>query len=93
MRRRAFLMSAAGATLGRAAVPVYPDHRELLYYLDSRGRRRTVRTPADWARRVAHLHAHMERVMGPLPARSRVPLEMRIHEEAAQANYLRRRLT
>ncbi len=45
----------------------YPNHRELLYYVDDAGVSHPVRTPADWAIRRAHILRGMQAVMGPLP--------------------------
>ena len=50
-------------------------------------------TPADWERRVADIKARMEEVMGPLPARSSEPLDMRIVDDVQTEKYSRQRIT
>lgn len=45
----------------------YPNHRELLYYVDEYGQSHPVRTRHDWAHRRAHILRGMQAVMGPLP--------------------------
>ncbi|MBM3740634.1 MAG: alpha/beta fold hydrolase [Acidobacteria bacterium] len=91
MTRRSLLLAASG--LSAADAPPYTEHKDLLYFLDARGDRRPVRTPADWARRVAHLHGHMQRVMGALPAKTRAPVDLQVKEDVRLQKYTRRRVT
>ncbi len=88
MLRRHFVLSTAAA-----AAPVYENRKDLLFYLDPQGRRRVVKTPEDWKIRVAHLRQNMERVMGPLPAASTAPLDMRVLDETPMPGYVRRHVT
>jgi len=90
MTRRRLLAAATG--LAAPHPPEYPDHGDLSYYLDTAGRRRPVRSPSDWARRVAHLHAHMQRVMGPLPPPARAAAGLEVTEEVRLDRYTRRRV-
>ncbi|HUS08143.1 MAG TPA: alpha/beta hydrolase family protein [Bryobacteraceae bacterium] len=76
-----------------ADTPVYADKKNLLFYLDTAGRKHPVQSPADWAKRVAHIQANMEAVMGPLPPATSVPLDLRIVEEVRSDAYTRRRIT
>lgn len=92
-RRQLLLLTPWTALAAPGAPPDYPEHANLLYYLDARGRKRPVRSRTDWALRVAHLHAHMERVMGPLPAKSAAPLDVQVKEEVRLARYTRQRVT
>ena len=88
---RAFLVSflAAGAF-----APFYRDKTHLLVYIDASGKEQPVRTPADWAKRRAHILANMQEVMGPLPPDSRrVPLDVQIVEEVREKDYTRKKLT
>jgi len=55
----------------RARSPRYPDHSKLMVWRDASGKGHPVRTPADWAKRRAHILAGMQEVMGPLPPASR----------------------
>jgi hypothetical protein len=76
------------------APPVYPDKTNLLVYRDTAGKEHPVRTAADWAKRRAHILAHMQEVMGPLPDASRkVPLDVQVVEEVKTEKYVRRKLT
>jgi dienelactone hydrolase len=62
--------------------PVYPEHQDLSYYLDAAGNKHKVATPDDWRVRRAHILAHMQTVMGPLPGdEKRVPLDLKTLEE------------
>ena len=74
--------------------PLYPDKNNLLVVRDDRGRAHPVTTPEDWARRRAHILANMQEVMGPLPdPAEKVPLDVRVTEEARMPLYLRRKLS
>ena len=81
-----------------AAVPLptaiaYPDHADLLTVRDAAGASRPVKTPEDWAQRVAHIKANMQQVMGPLHDTSRwAPLEVEIVSEEKTDPYLRRKV-
>jgi hypothetical protein len=83
------------ATPGHAdEPPCYADKTNLLVYRGPDGRAHPVKTPADWAKRRAHVLANMQLVMGPLPDDSKkVPLEPRIEEEIKTAKYVRRKIT
>ncbi|MFO0927179.1 MAG: alpha/beta fold hydrolase [Gemmataceae bacterium] len=76
-----------------AGPPRPPDRADLLSYRDDRGERRAVRTPADWPKRVAQIHAGMEAVMGPLPPPTDLPLDVRVTGETPLRLYTRRHLT
>src|SRR3982750_1826368 len=86
----AFLLGLHGLA---ADVPVYDNKADLLFYLDSNGGKHAVRSPADWARRVAHTKGNMQKVMGPLPEPSSEPLDIRVVEEIKTAKCSRRRIT
>ena len=56
--------------------PLYPDHQDLLYYLDAKGSKHPISKPADWEKRREHILANMQRAMGPVPdVNSKVPLQ------------------
>lgn len=93
MTRRFFLGTSAAAAMSAASVPEYAGHSDLLYYLDARGRKHSVRNARDWSRRAAHIRAHMERVMGPLPQVSKAPLDMIVKEEVRLDKYTRKRVS
>ena len=40
-------------------VPVYAEHQDLQYYLDTSGQKAPIKTTADWQIRRTHLLAHM----------------------------------
>ena len=76
-----------------AEPPHYPDKARLLVYKDAAGEH-PVRTPADWAKRRAHILAAMQEVMGPLQdAATKVPLDVRVTEEVRTPHYLRKKLS
>lgn len=71
----------------------YPDHSDLLVVRDELGQLQPVRTPADWARRVAHIRANVQQVMGPLPGALRwAPLDVSVVSEERTPHYLRRKV-
>ncbi len=73
--------------------PVYSDKTDLLFYSDG-GKEMPVKTPADWAKRRAHILAHMQTVMGPMPDASRkVPLDPQTVEEIKTDRYIQRKIT
>lgn len=75
-------------------IPSYPDHQDLLYYLDKDGRKQPVKTVADWEIRKKHILANMQRVMGPLPGKEKwVPLEVKQLEEIKVGQLLRRKIS
>lgn len=76
-----------------AAQPFYEDRSDLLYYLDAGGSRRPVTSERDWQRRREHILLNMQRVMGPLPAKSREPLEIEIVEETRHEKYTLKKIT
>ena len=76
-----------------AAAPLYQDKKNLLFYLDEKGRRQPVVSERDWRRRVEHIRANMELVMGPLPAKSTEAVELRVTEEVRLERYTRQRVT
>jgi len=79
-------------TTAPAAI-AYPDHSNLLVVRDAGGSERPVKTPADWAERVAHIRANMQQVMGPLPDTSRwAPLDVEVVSEEKTPGYLRRKV-
>jgi dienelactone hydrolase len=74
--------------------PFYADKAELLVYIDASGRKRPIRTAADWPKRREHILANMQLVMGPLPEASRkVPLDVQTVEEVELGALRRRKIT
>lgn len=79
--------------LRAAEPPVYSEHQDLLYYIDSAGTRQPVKTVEDWERRKAHILANMQIVMGPLPgAERKVPLDLQTVEETKAGQLTRRKV-
>jgi len=71
----------------------YPDHSNLLVVRDASGTERPVKTPVDWAERVAHIKANLQLVMGPLHDTSRwAPLDVEVVSEEKMEKYLRRKI-
>src|SRR6266511_3711373 len=61
-----------------AQPPQYTERANLLYYLDGKGEKHPIRTPADWQVRAGHIRASMELVMGPLRPKSTEPLAVEV---------------
>src|SRR5262245_16184216 len=69
------------ATACAAGPPVYSEHQERSYYLESQGQKHPIKTVADWETRRAQVVAHMESVMGPLPRPAKpIPLDVQTQE-------------
>jgi len=87
-----FIATTAQSETLPAAIS-YPDHSNLLIVRDAAGAERPVKTPEDWAERVAHIKANMQQVMGPLHDTSRwAPLDVEVVSEEKTAKYLRRKV-
>src|SRR3569832_205879 len=72
----------------------YPDHSNLLIVRDAQGNETPVKTSEDWQKRLAHVRANMQVVMGPLPDNSRrVPLQPEYGPEDVTDKYIRRKVT
>jgi dienelactone hydrolase len=76
-----------------ADAPAYQEHQDLNYYLDAQGVRHPIRSTADWKIRRAHILAHMQSVMGPLPHPGQpVPLDVRILAEEPLGPIVRQKI-
>jgi hypothetical protein len=72
----------------------YADRSQLLVYRNQAGDAHPVGTPADMARRRAHILAGMESAMGSLPtSERRVPLDIQVVTEEDMGSYVRRKIT
>lgn len=79
---------------GNPQLPSYPDHAKLLVVRDAFGGELPIRTPADWDVRKAHIRAHVQEVMGPLPgAERRVRLDVKQLERIEEPAYVRIKLS
>jgi dienelactone hydrolase len=77
----------------QADPPVYREHQDLSYYLDPQGARHSIQTIADWNIRRAHVLAHMQSVMGPLPHPAHpVPLDVRVLESVRLGPLVRQKI-
>ena len=94
MRPAALAVVLVGLPLGIAAdPPVYLNKADLLVY-QADGRLAPVRTAADWEVRRGHILAHMQAVMGPLPADARkVPPDLRVEAEDTLPKVIRRKVS
>lgn len=86
------LPAFSGQAQGQDA-PWYEDRTNLLFYKDDQGKPLPVKSPKDWARRVAHIRANMERVMGAVPEKSALPLDLKIDAETPLRHYTRQHVT
>jgi len=76
------------------SAPFYADKRNLLVYLDDKGKARPVKGVGDWKRRRAHILANMQQVMGVMPDQGRrVPLDVRVEEEVRLEKFTRKKIT
>lgn len=89
----ALLFAAIGSLAGGEDAPWYEDRTNLLFYKNQQGGLQPVKTPDDWARRVGHIKAAMEQVMGALPEKSALPLDLRIDAETPLRHYTRQHAT
>ena len=88
------LLLSATAVVTAATSPIYPNHQDLSYYLDTAGTRHPIKTTADWEIRRKHVLASMEAVMGALPGpEMRVPLDVKVEEEVRVGDLIRRKIT
>ena len=79
-------------TLGGAA-PRYSDHQDLMYWIDEKGERHVVKTIEDWGKRRTDILAAVKMVMGEMPRREKVPLEVRQEEEVRVGELIRRKIS
>jgi len=88
------LASSLGATLTADDAPARLDRSNLLQYRDAGGEVRPVKTAEDWQKCRAEILRGMQEVMGRFPGEDRrVPLEVRVDEEADAGTYVRRLIT
>ncbi len=74
--------------------PTYPDHANLMVWIDDEGRERPVETVEDWRHRRTHILASMQLVMGEHPCAAKmVPLEPEVTDEVRGDGWTRRKLT
>jgi dienelactone hydrolase len=85
---------ARGLTRDPLWFPHYPDRHKLLIVRDESGKEKPVRNPFDWGQRRAQILAAVQGVMGVLPdSYQRVPLDMKVVDETATADYVRKKVT
>jgi len=88
------LAVASGAGAGPPEAPRYADHTKLLVARNGDGVEQAVKTPADWQVRRAHILAHLQDVMGPLPGgERRVPLDMKVLATVDEPKYVRQKVS
>jgi pimeloyl-ACP methyl ester carboxylesterase len=87
------LLAGSLVTLEGQRPPFYSDKAHLLFYLDAKGDRHRVRTPADWGIRRKQILTSMELVMGPLPQREKLPPDIVVLEEVRLDTFTRKKLT
>ncbi len=90
----AAVMTLAAVTAASAQPAPRLDRDNLLLYRDADGNAQPVQTAADWQRRRAQIVRAMQEVMGKLPGdERRVPLDVRVEQEADAGSYVRRLIT
>lgn len=74
--------------------PVYEDHQDISYLLDSQGKRQVIETPFQHGLRRQHILVQMQQVMGDLPtSQARIPLDARVQSIEPVENYWRIHIT
>ncbi|MFM7058753.1 MAG: alpha/beta hydrolase [Planctomycetota bacterium] len=86
-------LSLPGVFLAVADPPWYDDRKNLLWFQDEAGQLQPVLTERDWARRVEHLRGSLELVMGRLPAKSALPLQIEFGSATSLPHYTRQHVT
>jgi dienelactone hydrolase len=87
----AVLLFVSSALQG--APPWYDDRQDLLWYQDDAGKLQPVKSERDWLRRVDHIRANMELVMGRLPEKSPLPLDTKTGATTKLTQYTRQHVT
>jgi dienelactone hydrolase len=96
MKLIVFLSIAGFMVLATAldrGAPWYEDRKNLLFYQDATGATLPVKSEADWAKRVAHVRANLELVMGKLPPPESLPLDPSFDGGMRLEKYTRRHVT
>ncbi len=74
--------------------PVYREHLDLSYYLDSAGKKYSVQNWEDWNIRRDHILANMQTVMGEVPRPAKpVPLDLKVLEETVVGSVKRLKIS
>ena len=90
----AAIFLAVSCAVAFGAEPPRLDRFDLLQYRGADGTAKPVQKAADWEKRRAGTVQSMQQVMGALPGENqRVPLQVRVEEEADAATYVRRLIT
>lgn len=102
--RRKFLASMAILSMGQM-IPVsilsFPVsdkeyssiQNDLLWYIDSKGKRKKVKTGRDWEMKRMQILTGMQEAMGPLPSFVGLPnMDIKIFEEVKEQNYTRQNI-
>src|SRR5262245_63263640 len=87
-----YVLVLSSLLIAQTEPPFYADKADLLYVLE-KGEKVPVKTPADWAKRRAHVIANMELVMGPMPKMAKVPLDVKYDGEEKFDTFIRKKLT
>jgi len=83
-----------GPALAAAEAPARLDRNNLLQYRDTDGEVQPVKAAEDWQQRRAEILRGMQEVMGRFPGDDRrVPLDVKVDEEADVGTYVRRLIT
>ncbi len=90
----ATMVLAATAPAREPDGPEYKDHKRVLYYLDNGGQEQPIADATSFETRRRHIVAGLERAMGPLPDRGKLPpLDVRVSETVLGEGWVRHKLT
>jgi pimeloyl-ACP methyl ester carboxylesterase len=74
--------------------PVYSEHQDLTYVINSSGKRQPITSTKDWQLRRQHILHHMQSVMGPFPRPKKpVALDMKVLEEVSIEKLVRSKIS
>jgi dienelactone hydrolase len=80
------------ACLAQAEPPIYADKSNLMVVRDG-DKETPVKSIADWQRRREHILGNLQRVMGPLPAPPKTPVDLKVEGEETLAKVIRKRIS
>ncbi len=90
----AFIFGALTMSDAKPSAPFYADKKNLMVYLDGKGKTHPVQNVEDWKKRRAHILTNMQEVMGQKPDEGkRVPLDVEVLEEADFPKFTRKKIT
>ena len=89
-----FILGAMTMSDAESSAPFYADKKNLMVYLDGKGKAHPVKAVSGWKKRRAHILTNMQQVTGMMPDRGRrVPLDVQVEEEVRLERFTRKKIT